>query len=602
MSDIKPSDLFLVERGNQSAQVKTEDLMSEIRDTDLMLIERDKVSYSVTGKEVKEQLGSSEPGTLSYIAKGDIEKGTPCVVNVDGTVSQVQYRETSSPGELFGSYKSPSSNPPTVYEKTLAFNVPHVLANKTIVEDHLASNSYSDVFFVTVDSDGTADGQFMVETPRTTLSHRISWHYADIHQPSGNLVVGNSDRVYVYSYNANTETFDSTPIVDDFVIKYTPVEGPNKGVDQTAVFGDKYSLRYDVLNDFFWIAIPYFQNWVAFIVFSYDNKTKSVTQIHEQHHNMDSRKDNGIVSDQYGINMNWVSDGIVSYFSGRYGNTYLIQYQTLDWDQDISQIVVGPVHTVNEGGSGATLNALKFYYDPRGFAIHIYKNGRYPFVNLITKNKQNVTSTRVPTNFPKNQSTGSNWDWYRAYDIDSGNVWYYGSISDVSEWNYCHIHDNGTVSNEGDRGYGFSLNRVLAPIGGTKKYNNLFAIKNYGIFLVHYQETTSFGNKLGCDRFFKFASSSLSSNLRINNYVGISKEAYLDGQQAQIITTGGEATTKQTDLKETQIYYVHEDGRMLPYADPSMVVFAGTGKASNKLLVMSLQVLLTLIPDTIHST
>ena len=73
------------------------------------------------------------------------------------------------------------------------------------------------------------------------------------------------------------------------------------------------------------------------------------------------------------------------------------------------------------------------------------------------------------------------------------------------------------------------------------------------------------------------------TNLTAENFIGISKGAYSDGETATIQISGA-VDDAQSGLTPGQQYYVQNDGTLSETADnPS--VFAGTALASTKLIV-----------------
>ena len=80
-----------------------------------------------------------------------------------------------------------------------------------------------------------------------------------------------------------------------------------------------------------------------------------------------------------------------------------------------------------------------------------------------------------------------------------------------------------------------------------------------------------------------FSPVTISRNLTLENYIGISDGAYSNGQTATIQLTGA-VDDAQSSLTPGQSYYVQNDGTLSTSADdPS--VFAGTALASTKLIV-----------------
>ena len=80
-----------------------------------------------------------------------------------------------------------------------------------------------------------------------------------------------------------------------------------------------------------------------------------------------------------------------------------------------------------------------------------------------------------------------------------------------------------------------------------------------------------------------FTSTSLTTNLTAENYIGIAAEAISDGQTGKVNIIGG-VNSGQTGLTTAQTYYVQNDGSLgLTAASPSVV--AGTSISSTEILV-----------------
>ena len=67
MSTINDTDAFLVNRGNQSYKVNTENLMATIQDDDLMLVNRSDRTYKITGKDVKDSIDTNSPPSITSV-------------------------------------------------------------------------------------------------------------------------------------------------------------------------------------------------------------------------------------------------------------------------------------------------------------------------------------------------------------------------------------------------------------------------------------------------------------------------------------------------------------------------------------------------------
>jgi hypothetical protein len=78
-------------------------------------------------------------------------------------------------------------------------------------------------------------------------------------------------------------------------------------------------------------------------------------------------------------------------------------------------------------------------------------------------------------------------------------------------------------------------------------------------------------------------SSSTSTNLTSENYIGIAEYAAADTETATVLIKGGVSTT-QSSLTPGQTYFVQTDGTIGTSAD-SPSVTAGTAVTSTKLIV-----------------